>query len=52
LQSISASIIPEGVWTRLYVKGVTPEEAANAPELQNYLTREPGERLRRPSGSK
>ena len=44
---IAASIIPEHVWTRLYIKGMTPEQAASAPELQNYFTKDPGERLRK-----
>jgi hypothetical protein len=35
LHSISAGIIPDGVWTRLYIKGMTPEEAARAPKLQS-----------------
>ncbi|MET0720433.1 MAG: hypothetical protein ABWY64_06335 [Tardiphaga sp.] len=39
LHGISAGIIPEHVWTRLYVKGMTPEDAANAPEVYNYYTR-------------
>jgi len=39
LHSIAAGIIPEHVWTRLYVKGMTPEDAANAPEPENYYTR-------------
>ena len=47
LHGISAGIVPEHVWTRLYVKGMTPEQAAKAPELRNYYTREPGERLAR-----
>jgi hypothetical protein len=47
LHSISASIIPDGVWTRFYIKGMAPEEAARAPELHNYFTRNPGERLQR-----
>ena len=29
------------------VAHLTPEQAANAPELQNYYTRSPGERLAR-----
>ena len=44
---IAASIIPEHVWTRLYIKGMTPEQAASASELQNYFTKDPGERLRK-----
>ena len=47
LHGISSSIVPEHVWTRLYIKGLTPEQAAKAPELHNYYTREPGERLAR-----
>jgi hypothetical protein len=39
---IAASIIPEHVWTRLYIKGLTPDQAANAADLQNYYTRSPG----------
>jgi hypothetical protein len=35
LQTVSASVIPDGVWTRLYMTGMTPEEAARAPELQS-----------------
>jgi hypothetical protein len=35
------------VWTRLYVKGLTPAQAANAPELQNHYTRDPSDRLRK-----
>ena len=42
LRGISAGIVPEHVWTRLYVKGLTPEQAAKTPELRNYYTREPG----------
>ena len=41
---IAASIVPEHVWTKLYIKGLTPEQAAKAPEVHNYVTREPGER--------
>ena len=26
---ISAGVIPEAVWTRFYVRGMTPEQAAN-----------------------
>ena len=44
---IALGIIPEGVWTRLYVKGMTPDEAAITPEVYNYVKREPGERLRK-----
>ena len=47
LHSISASIVPEHVWTRLYIKGMTPEQAASASEPQNYFTKDPGERLRK-----
>jgi hypothetical protein len=39
---IAASIIPEHVWTRLYIKGLTPDQAANAAELKNHCTRSPG----------
>jgi hypothetical protein len=39
LHGIAAGIIPEHVWTRLYVKGMMPEDAANAPEPENYYTR-------------
>jgi hypothetical protein len=47
LRRISAGIVPEHVWTRLYVKGLTPEQAANAAELRNYYTRDPSDRLRK-----
>jgi hypothetical protein len=47
LRGISASIFPEHVWTRLYIKGLTPEQAASASELKNYFTKDPGERLRK-----
>jgi hypothetical protein len=33
---IAASVIPEHVWTRFYVRGLTPEDAAKTPELYNY----------------
>jgi hypothetical protein len=49
---IAASIIPEQVWTRLYIKGMTPEQAASAPELQNYFTKDSGERLRKRFGGR
>jgi hypothetical protein len=42
LRGISASIFPEHVWTRLYIKGLTPDQAANAADLQNHYTRSPG----------
>ena len=32
---------------RLYVKGLSPEQAANADEIRKYYAREPGERLRK-----
>ena len=47
LRGISASIVPEHVWTRLYIRGMTPEQAASASELQNFFTKDPGERLRK-----
>jgi hypothetical protein len=47
LHCIAAGVIPEHVWTRFYVRGMSPEEAAKATELQNYFTKEPGERLAR-----
>ena len=45
LHGIAAGVIPEHVWTRFYVRGMSPEEAAKAPELQNYFIKEPVERL-------
>ena len=51
LHGIAASIVPEHVWTRLYVKGMSPEQAASIPEVRNYFTREPGERLRKSDSS-
>jgi len=45
LHGISARIVHEHVWTRVYVKGMSPEQAAGVPEVPNYFTREPGERL-------
>jgi hypothetical protein len=44
---IAFDIIPEGGWMRLYVKGLSPEQAANADEIRKYYAREPGERLRK-----
>jgi hypothetical protein len=31
----AASIVPEHVWTKLYIKGLTPEQTAKAPEVHN-----------------
>ena len=44
---IAFDIIPEGGWTRLYVKGLSPEQAVSADEIRKYYAREPGERLRK-----
>ena len=44
---IAFDIIPEEGWMRLYVKGLSPEQAANADEIWKYYAREPGERLRK-----
>jgi hypothetical protein len=44
---IAFDIIPEGGWTRLYVKGLSPEQAANGDEIRKHYAREPGERLRK-----
>jgi len=44
---IDLGVIPEAVWTRFFIRGLTPEQAANVPEIYNYVTREPGERLRK-----
>jgi hypothetical protein len=40
---IAFDIIPEGGWTRLYVKGLSPEQAVSADEIRKYYAREPGE---------
>ena len=32
---------------RLYVKGLSPEQAASADEIEKYDAREPGEGLRK-----
>jgi hypothetical protein len=37
---IAFDIIPEGGWMRLYVKGLSPEQAANADEIRKYYARE------------
>ena len=44
---IAFDIIPEGGWMRLYVKGLSPEQAVSADEIRKYYAREPGERLRK-----
>jgi hypothetical protein len=46
-QGIAFDIIPEGGWTRLYVKGLSPEQAANADGIRKHYAREPGQRLRK-----
>ena len=44
---IAFDIIPEGGWTRLYVKGLSPEQAVSTDEIRKHYAREPGERLRK-----
>ena len=43
---IAFDTIPEGGWTRLYVKGLSPEQAVSTDEIRKHYAREPGERLR------
>ena len=44
---IAFDIIPEEGWMRLYVKELSPEQAASADEIRKYYALEPGERLRK-----
>ena len=43
---IAFGILPEGGWMRLYVKGLSPEQAASADEIRKYYAREPASPLR------
>jgi hypothetical protein len=44
---IAFDIIPEEGWIRLYVKGLSPEQAASADEIRKYYAHEPVARLRK-----
>jgi hypothetical protein len=46
---VHVGAVPDSVWTRLYVRGLPPEEAARAHEVFSYNTRPPGILLKRQS---
>jgi hypothetical protein len=39
---VHVGAVPDSVWTRLYVRGLPPEEAAQAHEVFSYSTHPPG----------
>ena|SRR5215831_11664517 len=45
---IKAATIPPRVWTRLFIKGLSPEQAAEQAAVSAYNTRSPGDQLRTP----
>jgi dihydropteroate synthase len=45
---VKPGIIPERLWRKLYIRGMTPQKAADQAAVSAYNARSPANRLRKP----